>query len=105
MSFLLDKEVQGVSRQYEQSLPSSLEYGGPRTSSIAHGVIALNEWILPPDVGYSTEVSHGAVKTLSAFNFANLAAKPPYLGQKIHHFLSLFIFGMERKRDSEIHLR
>jgi hypothetical protein len=37
--------------------------------------MAVKAWMFPPVVGYNTEVSHGAVKTLSAFNFANLAAK------------------------------
>lgn len=54
------------------------------TSRTAHGVIALNSWILPPDVGYSTEVSHGAVKILFAFIFANLAAIS-YLGLLVNY--------------------
>lgn len=45
------------------------------TSSTAHGVMAVNSWILPPAVGYNTAVLQGAVKTSSAFNFANLTAK------------------------------
>lgn len=45
------------------------------TSRTAHGVIAVNSWILPPVVGYNTEVSHGAVNTSFAFNFANLTVK------------------------------
>ena len=45
------------------------------TSSTAHGVMAVNSWMLPPVVGYSTEVSHEDVNTLSTFNIANLTAK------------------------------
>lgn len=45
------------------------------TSRIAQGVIALKACMLPPEVGYSTDVSHGAVKTPSAFKHANLAAQ------------------------------
>ncbi|KAG6603470.1 hypothetical protein SDJN03_04079, partial [Cucurbita argyrosperma subsp. sororia] len=45
--------------KYEQSRSSSMEYGGPSTSSTAHGVIAVNKWMLPPDVGYKTEVLQG----------------------------------------------
>lgn len=45
------------------------------TSSTAHGVMAVNSWMLPPVVGYSTEVSHEDVNTLSTFNLANLTAK------------------------------
>jgi len=45
------------------------------TSRTAHGVMALNSWMLPPLVGYSTEVSQDDVNTLSAFNFANLTTK------------------------------
>jgi len=44
------------------------------TSKTAHGVMAENSWMLPPVVGYSTEVSHDVVYILSAFNFANLTA-------------------------------
>jgi len=33
--------------------------------------------MLPPVVGYSTEVSQDDVNTLSAFSFANLTAKTP----------------------------
>ena len=44
--------------------------------------MAVKAWMLPPEVGYNTEVLHGAVKTLSAFNLANLTAKTiSYLGQ------------------------
>jgi hypothetical protein len=44
------------------------------TSRTAHGVMAVNSWMLPPVFGYNTEVSHGDVNTLLAFNFANLTA-------------------------------
>lgn len=84
-----------------------MEYGGPRTSSTAHGVIAVKEWILPPDVGYKTEVWHGALKTWSAFNFASLAAKPPYSGKKKIREIpnhSSFLDWRE-KGDLEIHSR
>jgi len=45
------------------------------TSSTAHGVMAVNSWMLPPVVGYRTEVPHEDVNTLSTFNLANLTAK------------------------------
>lgn len=41
--------------------------------------MAVNSWMLPPVVGYSTEVSQGAVKSLSDTSFANLAAKRNHL--------------------------
>lgn len=36
--------------------------------------MAVNSWMLPPVVGYNTEVSHGAVNTLLASTLASLTA-------------------------------
>ena len=43
-------------------------------SSTAQGVTAVKQCKLPPLFGYKTVASQGAVKTLSADNFANLTA-------------------------------
>ena len=40
-------------------------------SNTAHGVTEVKQCRLPPSFGYRTDVSHGAVKTLSAANLAN----------------------------------
>jgi hypothetical protein len=42
--------------KYEQSLPTPAKYGGQRTSKTAQGVMALNEWMLPPLSGKRTVV-------------------------------------------------
>ena len=42
-------------------------------SSTAQGVTAVKQCRFPPCFGYKTDVSHGAVKTLSTANFASLA--------------------------------
>lgn len=44
-------------------------------SSTAQGVTAVKECKFPPLFGYNTEVEHGAVRTLSTVNFANLTVK------------------------------
>lgn len=43
-------------------------------SSIAHGVTAVKQCRFPPCLGYKTDVSHGALNTLSTANFASLTA-------------------------------
>jgi len=55
-----------------------MEYGGPRMSRIAQGAMAVNRCMFPPVVGYSTEVSHGTVKTSSTTSFANLTVENRY---------------------------
>jgi hypothetical protein len=62
--------------------------------------MAVKAWMFPPVVGYNTEVSQGAVKTLSAFNFANLTAKTCYLSLKPPHLFTQFTWR-ERERERE----
>jgi hypothetical protein len=62
--------------------------------------MAVKAWMFPPVVGYNTEVSHGAVKTLSAFNFANLAAKT--FTQFMPKCGDIYIY-IERERERERH--
>lgn len=44
-------------------------------SSTAHGVIAVKQCRFPPLFGYKIDVLHGAVRTLSTVNLANLTVK------------------------------
>lgn len=44
-------------------------------SRTAQGVIAVKQCRFPPLFGYKTEVSQGAVRTLSVTNLANLTAR------------------------------
>lgn len=50
-------------------------YGGVRMSSTAQEVRAVKQWRFPPVSGYKTEVVHGAERTLSTANLANLTIK------------------------------
>ena len=64
--------------------------------------MAVNAWMFPPVFGYNTEVSQGASKTLSAFNFANLTAKPSYLSQTPHlSTIQSVHFKKQRERERE----
>lgn len=42
-------------------------------SKIAQGVMALKQWMLPPEVGYRVVVPQGAVMSQSLTSFAGLA--------------------------------
>lgn len=55
-----------------QCLPSTSEYGGPRTSRTAHAVTAVKTCMFPPSSGYKIEGLQGAVKSASTFTLANL---------------------------------
>ena len=44
-------------------------------SSTAQEVTAVKQWIFPPVSGYKTDVGHGAERTLSTANFANLTIR------------------------------
>ena len=61
--------------------------------------------MLPPEVGYNTEVLHGAMKTLSTFNLANLNLRGPKRNQSPKWWsTNMPLFGRAHVVDSHLGL-
>ena len=72
-------------------------------SSTAQGVTAVKQCKLPPLFAYKTVVPHGAVKTLSTANFANLTANERNLHQKFHLLTLIWKIGNKEKDTMILH--